>query len=184
MKKYEKLSLTAGIILILLWTCTVVWVWIKCSEPVETKPEPTYQVLEPEPVSEPPKDEMQVNTIEEPEAEPKEPTATLIGTFTLVHYCNCVKCTGTSSNQPTASGRYPESGVTVAVDPKVIPLGTRLRIAVPCGDRNYAMYRANARADDTGGSIKGNKIDVYVDSHEEALKLGVIHNALVYVIGG
>ena len=45
------------------------------------------------------------------------------------------------------------------------------------------MYRAKARADDTGGAVKGNKIDVFVGSHQEALNLGVIRNARVYLIG-
>ena len=45
------------------------------------------------------------------------------------------------------------------------------------------MYRAKARADDTGGAVKSNKIDVFVGSHQDALNLGVIRNARVYLIG-
>lgn len=50
----------------------------------------------------------------------------------------------------------------VAVDPKVIPLGTRLFIP----GYGYAV------ADDIGGAIKGNKIDLAFDTHGEAIQFG------------
>ena len=53
-------------------------------------------------------------------------------------------------------------GVTVAVDPRVIPYGTRLRI----NGREYI-------AQDCGGSIKGRKIDIFKESHAECLENGV-----------
>ena len=102
--------------------------------------------------------------------------------FKLTHYCHCALCCG-KAGQPTASGRMPELGVTVGVDPKLIKLGSYLRIEIPDGNGGYTVYRAKARADDTGGAIKGNKIDVFVGSHQEALNLGVIRNARVYLIG-
>ena len=76
----------------------------------------------------------------------------------------------------------PEQNVTVAVDPRVIKLGTRLKIEIPDGNGGYVVYRANARADDTGGGIKGNKIDVLVGGHQEALSRGLIHNARVTIL--
>ena len=102
--------------------------------------------------------------------------------FKLTHYCHCAKCCG-RTGQPTASGRMPELGVTVGVDPNLIKLGSYLRIELPDGNGGYKVYRKKARADDTGGAIKGNKIDVFVGGHQEALNLGVIHNARVYLIG-
>ena len=102
--------------------------------------------------------------------------------FKLTHYCHCALCCG-KAGQPTASGRMPELGVTVGVDPKLIKLGSYLRIEIPDGNGGYTVYRAKARADDTGGAVKGNKIDVFVGSHQEALNLGVIRNARVYLIG-
>lgn len=102
--------------------------------------------------------------------------------FTLTHYCNCAKCCG-KAGQPTASGRMPQTGVTVGVDRKLIKLGTYLRIDIPDGKGGYKVYRSKARADDTGGAIKGHKIDVFVGGHQEALNLGVIRNARVYLIG-
>lgn len=102
--------------------------------------------------------------------------------FKLTHYCHCALCCG-KAGQPTASGRMPEIGVTVGVDPNLIKLGSYLRIEIPDGNGGYTVYRAKARADDTGGAVKGNKIDVFVGSHQEALNLGVIRNARVYLIG-
>lgn len=61
----------------------------------------------------------------------------------------------------TASGKHPEVGM-VAVDPSVIPLGSRLYI------EGYGF----ARAADTGGSIKGNKLDVFMEERSQCLNWG------------
>ena len=66
----------------------------------------------------------------------------------------------------TASGVQATPGVTVAVDPDVIPLGSD--VLVKYGDGEIHYYRA----DDIGGSVKGNHIDLCVCSHEEALRMG------------
>ena len=62
----------------------------------------------------------------------------------------------------TFTGTWPVAGRTVAVDPKVIPLGTRL----------YVESWGWVVAEDTGGLIKGNKIDIYMDSKTQALEFG------------
>lgn len=54
----------------------------------------------------------------------------------------------------------------VAVDPKVIPLGTKLTVKLADGTRIKAI------AEDTGGAIKRKKIDVLVASNKEARKFG------------
>lgn len=54
----------------------------------------------------------------------------------------------------------------VAVDPNVIPMGTILRVTTGKGETFLA------KADDTGGVIKGNRIDIAVSSKAEALRLG------------
>ncbi|SDF08497.1 3D domain-containing protein [Sporomusa acidovorans] len=64
----------------------------------------------------------------------------------------------------------------VAVDPDVIPLGSRLYIEYPDGTGHYAT------AEDTGGAIKGNRIDVAQSSVDQAYDFGV-KNAKVYVLG-
>ena len=61
----------------------------------------------------------------------------------------------------TATGTWPSRG-TVAVDPRVIPLGSEL----------YVEGYGPAVAADTGGAIKGQIIDLYMDSYEEAIQFG------------
>lgn len=67
----------------------------------------------------------------------------------------------THTGNRTTTGTMPRVGV-VAVDPKVIPLGTRLYID------GYGF----ARAEDTGGAIKGDKIDLFLDTSEETKRFG------------
>ena len=93
-----------------------------------------------------------------------------LGEFKLTAYCNCKKCCGKWAGGPTASGKMPKQGRTIAVDPKVIPLGSKVVI-------NGITYIA----EDTGSAIKNKRIDVYFDSHKEALKFGVQY-AKVYVV--
>lgn len=70
----------------------------------------------------------------------------------------------------TYSGNLLRKGL-VAVDPSVIPLGTRLYI------KGYGY----AIADDIGGAIKGNRIDLAFDSHREAINFG-LQRVTVYVL--
>ncbi len=75
-----------------------------------------------------------------------------------------------SGNAKTASGRVAQRGV-VAVDTKVIPFGTKLYIE----GYGYAV------AGDTGGAIKGNKIDLFYDTNKECINFGR-RNIDVYVL--
>lgn len=84
---------------------------------------------------------------------------------TVTHYDCCAECCG-KDDGITASGVLATPGVTVAVDPNVIPLGSD--VMVDYGDGEIHYYRA----DDVGGSVKGNHIDLCVATHEEALQLG------------
>ncbi len=87
---------------------------------------------------------------------------------TVSHYC-CEKrphICGTG-NGITASGVPVQAGVSVAVDPKVIPLGST--VYVDYGDGVVHTYIAH----DTGSAIKGNRIDVAVETHAEASRLGL-----------
>ena len=67
----------------------------------------------------------------------------------------------THTGNKTYTGIWPSVG-TISVDPKVIPLGTRL----------YVDGYGYGTAMDTGGSIKGKRIDVFMDTEQEALKWG------------
>ena len=81
------------------------------------------------------------------------------------HICN----DGNSS--VTATGTVPLAGRTVAVDPSVIPYGSEVII-------NGHTYIA----EDCGGAIKGNRVDICFDTHREALNFGIQHLEVVYVI--
>lgn len=97
--------------------------------------------------------------------------ATRIDDVIVTHYCICKKCCGKSPDNPaygiTASGRKATPGVSVAVDPELIPLGAD--IMVDYGDGEIHYYKS----DDTGSAVKGNHIDLCMGSHEEALNAGV-----------
>ncbi|MBV9409756.1 MAG: 3D domain-containing protein, partial [Candidatus Eremiobacteraeota bacterium] len=78
---------------------------------------------------------------------------------------NCYGCSGT-----TAIGRPAGHGI-VAVDPSVIPLGTRM----------YIPGYGHAVAGDTGGAIRGNRIDLGFDSTAQAYQFGR-RSVTVYLI--
>lgn len=67
----------------------------------------------------------------------------------------------------TASGTRARPGA-VAVDPKVIPLGTKLYIESLDGTSDYGF----AIAEDTGGAIKGNKIDLFFETANQVRRFG------------
>lgn len=79
--------------------------------------------------------------------------------------------TGKSPGDPyygiTRSGTQVRPGV-VAVDPKVIPLGSKLYIESMDRTASYGL----ASAEDTGSAIKGNKVDLFFESREAALRFG------------
>lgn len=78
-------------------------------------------------------------------------------------YCAGPCCCGKFADGKTATGRDAKR-MGVAVDPSVIPLGARLDIP---GYGNWKL------ADDVGGAIKGNRIDVRFQDHDEAKRWGV-----------
>lgn len=96
-----------------------------------------------------------------------------LGSFRLSFYCTCEKCCGAYATGLTKSGTTVTEGRTIAVDPKVIPLGSRVYI------NGYGVFIA----EDVGSAIKENKIDIAVGNHEQALKLG-IDEATVYLLAG
>jgi 3D (Asp-Asp-Asp) domain-containing protein len=71
------------------------------------------------------------------------------------------ECTGESADGLTATGKIATYGI-VAVDPKVIPLGTML----------YVEGYGRAEAADVGGAIKGDRIDLCFRTYREALVYG------------
>lgn len=106
-----------------------------------------------------------------------------LGEFRLTAYCSCEECCGIwaecrpvdeDGNEIVIgdSGEVLEAGKSIAVDPEVIPYGTRVYI-----------YGHEYIAQDCGEAIKGNRIDIYFESHEETVEFGIRY-AEVFVEGG
>ena len=117
-----------------------------------------------------------VETTESEEVtETTEVTETLentnLGKFKLTAYCACEQCCGEHANGITATGTIATQGRTIAVDPSVIPYGSEVLI-------NGHTYVA----EDCGGAIKENRIDVFFENHSDALQFGVQY-ADVYIMG-
>ncbi len=87
-------------------------------------------------------------------------TSASSGRYKVTAYCSCVKCCG-KTNGITASGTKAQANRTVAA-PGTFAFGTQLLI-------NGQTYTV----EDRGGAIQGNRIDVYMNSHSEALAWGV-----------
>lgn len=77
----------------------------------------------------------------------------------------------TATGNQTATGTWPAEGRTIAVDPSVIPLGTRV----------YVVGYGYAIAEDTGGAVQGNIIDLYMDSYDDCINWGR-RNVTVYIL--
>ena len=101
------------------------------------------------------------------EEEARKPKLKSLGVFNLTAYCTCKICCGKNSPEVTGrpsktrSGTHPVQGRTVAVDPNVIPLGTHIFI----NGHEYV-------AEDTGSWVDGEDVDIFFDSHKEALIFG------------
>ena len=92
-----------------------------------------------------------------------------LGNFQITYYCACEICCN-KADGITATGTPVVEGQTIAVDPRVIPYGTKVII----GGHIFT-------AEDCGGAIQGNHIDIYVNNHAEAEALGVT-NADVFLV--
>lgn len=102
----------------------------------------------------------------------KQTELTSLGTYTVTAYCACEKCCGewsaqhkarqgTDYIQRTASGTIPTAGRTVAADTSVLPFGTVIVI----DGHEFTV-------EDRGGGVNGKQIDIFFDSHEDALNWG------------
>lgn len=114
-----------------------------------------------------PMDEPILPVMSEPETTAVETTEaettsgrTYLGNYKLTAYCSCSICRNKWGKRTAVN---PTQGRTIAVDPTVIPYGTSVYI------EGYGTYIA----EDTGGVIKNSRIDMFFNSHTEALKFGV-----------
>lgn len=104
-----------------------------------------------------------------------------VGLFEYTGYCSCSNCCGEYAySRPTvrgkevvitASGAY-ASEYTIAVDPDVIPLGSLVYL------EGYGLKIAQ----DVGGAIKGNRIDIYMENHDDAYAVGRQGGKKVWVL--
>ncbi len=116
----------------------------------------------------------------------KQPTTQVVnrgvgGTITIggksysySHYIDC-KTTVYTGGGTTASG-LPATEAVIAVDPRVIPLGTKVYVA------DSYCYVGIRTAADTGGAIKGNFIDIYFDEDNPSLWGYGVRSARVYIL--
>lgn len=88
---------------------------------------------------------------------PEVSTVEYYGECRITYYCPCERCCGEWAGGPTASGAMPQADHTVAAD---LPFGTRLII----DNVEYVV-------EDRG--VSGMAVDIFVESHEEALEMGL-----------
>ena len=108
------------------------------------------------------------SSLREEEEEKTKNKKVSLGVYKLTAYCGCSKCCGKSTGI-TASGVKAKANHTIAA-PKNFAFGTKIEI-------DGCIYVV----EDRGGAIKGNKIDVYFNSHSEALSFGVKYTEIYRV---
>lgn len=96
---------------------------------------------------------------------------------TVTAYCACAECCYPYNDGVTASGHRIKLGDMFVAAPAAIPFGTKIRVE---GYNNGNWVKVL----DRGGSIKDNRIDVYFDTHQEALDWGYRENVLVTIKKG
>lgn len=165
--------------------------------PVETKdvsdylsptPSPTATpkpTKKPKPTSKPtPKPTLKPTTKPTPKPTTKPPKKTKPGKkvskngwvslgkdWVITHYCPLSCCNGSYAGK-TSTGAKPRVNRTIAVDPSVIPYGSRIKIE----GLDYEFV-----AEDCGGKIKGKHIDVLVKNCTIARRLGKRTNVKVWI---
>lgn len=83
-----------------------------------------------------------------------------LGFFRTTGYCPCKQCSE-GWGRRTSTGSIAKSSHTIAVDPRVIPYGSKVMI-------NGVIYTA----EDRGGGVKGNHVDIFFDNHAQTRQHG------------
>src|SRR5699024_10046472 len=110
--------------------------------------------------SETPKESKTDHSSKESETKSAESSEEVMYMNATAYSANCNGCTGITATGINLNDN-PDLKV-VAVDPDVIPLGTKV----------WVEGYGNAIAGDTGGAIKGNRIDVHVPTKADANQYG------------
>lgn len=116
---------------------------------------------------EPIEETIEVNEITPIKTVKPKPTKDFLGMFRVTAYCPCVKCCGEWADGYTYTGVKATANRTIAVDPDVIPLGTKVEI----DGREYI-------AEDIGGAVDGERVDIFFNLHDEALEWGVQYHGV------
>lgn len=82
-----------------------------------------------------------------------------LGNFVTTAYCNCTSCS--SGSNKTYSGTVPKANHTISADIDLYPIGTKLMI----GNTVYTV-------EDIGSGVNGNSLDIFFDTHQQALNYG------------
>jgi len=155
----------AAIIFCVLTSCWCVCLLLTFAETEELPAGPPVKILAPE------KNKRPQNPLSGQEAQ-IIPWTNKLENCVVTYYDVCLECCG-KLDGITYNGSAAVPYETCAVDPSVIPLGSA--VSVDYGDGILHHYRA----EDIGGGVKGNHIDVCVADHEEAIALGT-RTAMVY----
>ena len=99
-----------------------------------------------------------------------------------IQFSDAITCTATAYTTEGKSWKTTSTGTTarygaIAVDPTVIPYGTKMYIVSNDGRYIYGI----AVAEDCGGSIKGKKIDLFFDTYDECITFGR-RDCTVYIL--
>ena len=148
-----KARITYLLVILIVISSLMVW---KCTKCESNKPK-IERISETSIVSTP--KETSVKTTKEPIKE-----WVSLGEFKVTAYCgeNYHHVCNNGDATKTSTGTRPKANHTIAVDPRVIPYGSILKI----GDNTYV-------AEDCGGAIKSNRVDIFFDYHREALEYGI-----------
>lgn len=153
---------------VLLWVAVILWLMVTPVSSTDIEPQEPVVVEDSGRLA---GDDVPASGYASIEAMPLQ----YIGEFTMTHYCPCERCCGRWSDGITATGTTATEGRTIAVDPSVIPYGTEVEIWYENGSK------ARYVAEDCGSAIVGNRIDVFMNNHDEALIKGVLPGS-VYVV--
>lgn len=137
----------------------------------ETKQQEKEQLVEQKELLQNNTNTIDIETDKEVDTQAIKPVS--LGEFKLTAYCSCkICCNEYAYNRPIdkngneivygAIGEELKEGYSIAVDPSVIEYRTEVII-------DGKVYKAQ----DCGGAIKGNRIDVYFENHTDALEFGV-----------
>ena len=92
----------------------------------------------------------------------KQNPISYVGKFKITYYCACKQCCG-KDDGITASGVKVQEGITVAADTSILPFGTKI----------YIKGIGWRTVQDRGGAIKGNRLDIYIPSHNDPMPYNV-----------